>query len=196
MTTETYIQSAKRQIKDLSRHEFNMIYSLVRVGDWPDSEIGRVYMLSEEDVRKVFNNYEELFEATDKNPSLQQQLQQGPSPERIEKRRKLRSDAKFTSPAARQAAYRARLQERRHTVIEQPSPANETDSPRPGVEVLPATFCQDPVTETNPENAEMQHSACYDSSVEGCDISESTPLPVTPEARSEREELRVVEEET
>jgi hypothetical protein len=193
MTTKTDIRGAKRQIKDLSRHEFNMIYSLVRVGDWPDSEIGRVYMLSEEDVRKVFNNYEELLEAAEKNPSLQQQLQQDPSPERIEKRRKLRSDARFTSPAARQAAYRARLQENRRGSLEQPSPADETDTPIPAVEEPSVTVCEAPVPEIGPEEAETQHSACYSSSVEGFDISESTPLPVKPQTYSERKELQVTE---
>jgi hypothetical protein len=53
-----------------------------------------------------------------------------------------------------------------------------------------------PVPEIGPEEAETQHSAYYDLSVEGCDNSESTPLSVTPEACSEREELRPNEEET
>jgi hypothetical protein len=166
MTTETYIQGAKRQIKDLSRHEFNMIYSLVRVGDWPDSEIGRVYTLSEEDVRKVFNNYEELLEAAEKNPSLQQQLLRDPSQEGIENPRKRRSDARFATAKERQAAYRARLQESRRPGIEQPSPTDEMDLPQPDVEEPSVTVCEAPVPEISTEEAETQHSACYDSSVE------------------------------
>jgi len=37
-----------------------MIYSLVRIGNWPDSDIARVYRLSESDVRSVFSHYVEL----------------------------------------------------------------------------------------------------------------------------------------
>ena len=134
MTTETYIQGAKRQIKDLSRNEFNMIYSLVRVGDWPDSEIGRVYTLSEEDVRKVFNDYEGLLEAAEKNPPVQEQLRQDPSQERVEKPRKRRCDARYATTADRQAAYRARLKKKPRSSLEQPSPPHETDSPRPDIQ--------------------------------------------------------------
>ena len=127
----------KRQINDLTVNEINLIYSLMRIGDWPALEIGRVYRLSEEDVTKVFDNYPELLEAAEKNPCLQEQLQQDPSQERIEKSRKRRSDARFSTPAARQAAYRVRLQENRRGSLEQPSPADETDSPGPDVEEPP-----------------------------------------------------------
>jgi len=194
MTTETDIRGRKKKITDLTKHDLNMVYSLVRVGDWADSEIGRVYRLSEEDVRNVFNNYEELLEAAEKNPSAQQQPQQDPSQERFEKQRKLRRDAKFASPAARQAAYRARLKEKLPANLEQPSPANETDTPIPAVEEPSVMLCQDPVTEIGPEEAETQYLTCYSSSVEGPDISEGVPVPVTAEACSEREELRVIEE--
>jgi hypothetical protein len=51
-----------------------------------------------------------------------------------------------------------------------------------------------PVPEIGPEEAETQHSACYDSLVEGHDNSESVALPVTPEICSEREGLQVIEE--
>ena len=124
----------------------------------------------------------------------EQQPRQDPSQERFEKQRKLRSDAKFASPAVRQAAYRARLKENRRASLEQLSPANETDSPGPDIEELPATLCQAPVTETSPENADPHYSACYSPSVEGRDISAGVSLLVTPEACSEREELWVTGE--
>ena len=69
-----------------------------------------------------------------------------------------------------------------------------TDTPIPVVEEPSVTVCEAPVPEIGPEEAETQHSACYSSPAEGHDISESVPLSVTPEACSEREELRVIEE--
>src|SRR6266700_426169 len=102
----------------------------------------------------------------------EQQPRQDPSQERFEKQRKLRSDAKFASPAVRQAAYRARLKENRRASLEQLSPVNET----------------------SPENADPHYSACYSPSVEGRDISAGVSLLVTPEACSEREELWVTGE--
>jgi hypothetical protein len=44
------------------------------------------------------------------------------------KERKRRSDARYSTTAERQAAYRARLKEKPSASLEQPSPANETDS--------------------------------------------------------------------
>ena len=78
----------KRQINDLTAKEINLIYSLMRIGDWPALEIGRVYRLSEEDVTKVFDNYPQLLEAAEKNACLQEQPRQDASQERIEKPRK------------------------------------------------------------------------------------------------------------
>ena len=196
MTTETDIRGGKRQIKDLTLHELDMVYSLVRVGNWSDSEIGRVYKLSVDDVNKAFENYSQLREAFLRNPP-RNVLPQAPDSELTTKtQRKRRSDAVYATPKERQAAYRARLQENRRASLEQLSPANETDSPGPAVEELPTTFCQDSVTETSPENADPQYSTCYSSSAGGRDVSESVPLSVTPEACSEREELRVIEGET
>jgi hypothetical protein len=40
MATEIDIQRKKRQIKDLTQQELKMLYSLDRVGNCPDSEIG------------------------------------------------------------------------------------------------------------------------------------------------------------
>jgi hypothetical protein len=166
----------------------------MRIGDWPALEIGRVYRLSEEDVTKVFDNYPELLEAAEKNPCLQEQPQQDPSQERLEKPRKKRSDARFATTAASQAAYRARLQEKQRTGFEQPSPSNETDSSGQDVQEPSVTVCEAPVPEIGAEETETQYSVCYRSSVERRDVSESVPLSVTPEACSEREELRVIEE--
>jgi len=79
MIKKTKIHSEKKQINNLTKHEVDMIYSLVRIGDWPALEIGRVYRLSEEDVTKVFDNYPELLEAAEKSPPVQEQPRQDPS---------------------------------------------------------------------------------------------------------------------
>jgi hypothetical protein len=184
----------KRQINDLTVNEINLIYSLMRIGDWPALEIGRVYRLSEEDITKVFDNYPELLEAAEKNPCLQEQPRQDPSQERIQKPRKRRCDARYAAAKERQAAYRARLQESRRPGIEQPSPTDEIDLPQPAVEEPSVTVWKAPVSEIGPEEAQTQHSACYDSSEESHDNSQSVPVSVTNEACSEREELRVIEE--
>jgi hypothetical protein len=186
-------KTGQKRIEDLTLKEVDMIYSLARVGEWTDVEIGRRYCISQADVRRVVDNYEELRGAVQKNQH-HERLPQEPSLELTTKERKRRNDARFVTAAGRQAAYRARLKENRRASLEQPSPANETDSPGPDVEELPAAFCQDPVTETSPVNADPKYSTCDSSSVEGRDISESVPLPVTVEACSEREELRVIEE--
>jgi hypothetical protein len=175
-------QIGQERIEDLTLKEVDMIYSLARVGEWTDVEIGRRYGISKADVRRVIDNYVDLRGAVQKNQH-HERLPQEPSPElTTKKERKPRCDARYATPAARQKAYRGRLQERRHTVIEQPSPANETDTPIPAVEEPSVTICEAPVPEIGTEEAETQHSACYSSSVEGPVISESVPLPVTPEA--------------
>jgi hypothetical protein len=86
------------------------------------------------------------------------------------------------------------LKEKCDASLEEPSPVDETDTSIAAVEDPSVTVCEAPVPEIGPEEAETQHSVCYSSSVESDDISESLPLPVMPEARSEREELRVIEE--
>ena len=187
-------QTKQKRIEELTLHELGMIYSLVRVGDWPDSEISRVYKLSVEDVHKIYDDYPQLREAFLRNPP-RDVLPQDPESELSTKTpRKRRSDARFATTAERQAAYRARLQESRRAVIKQPSPADETDSSGPDVEESSVTICEAPVSEIGSENAETRHSASYGSSVKERDISESVPLSVTPEARSEREELQETEE--
>src|ERR1039458_3604332 len=122
-------QTKQKRIEDLKLDELDMVYSLVRIGDWPDSEIGRVYKLSVDDVHKVFDNYPQLREACLKNPPGDV-LPQAPESELITKKpRKRRSDAVYATAKERQAAYRARLQESRRAGIEQPLPATETDTP-------------------------------------------------------------------
>ena len=50
-------QAGQKRIEDLTQREIDMVYSLVRIGEWADSEIGRVYKLSVDDVHKLFDNY-------------------------------------------------------------------------------------------------------------------------------------------
>ena len=185
-------RTTQKRIEDLTLKEVDMIYSLARVGEWTELEIGRRYRISQADVRRVIDNYVELRGAVEKNQHFEQ-LPEEPSPEQATKQRKRRSDAQYASHAERQAAYRNRLQESRHAGFEQPSPINETDSPGPYVEELPATRCQDPVMETCPENADPQYSTRYSSSEECSGLSESVPVSVTSQICSESEALRVIE---
>ena len=53
-------QAGQKRIEDLTLREVDMVYSLMRLGDWLDSEISRVYKLSVDDVREVFDNYPQL----------------------------------------------------------------------------------------------------------------------------------------
>ena len=186
-------QIGHKRIEDLTLKEVDMIYSLARVGEWTELEIGRRYGISQADVRKVIGNYVELRGAVQQNQH-HEGMPQEPSPELTTKERKRRSDARFVTPADRQAAYRARLKEKRHASVEHPLPANETDTPIPAAQELSVTVCEAPAPEIGPEEPETQHSASYSSSEESYDISESVPLSVTPEACSEREELRIIEE--
>ena len=39
-------KTGQKQIQDLRLREVDIVYSLMRLGDWPDSEISRVYKLS------------------------------------------------------------------------------------------------------------------------------------------------------
>jgi len=105
-----------------------MIYSLVRVGNWPDSEIARVYKLPEGDVRKVFDNYIELWEMIGRNPGLVQ----NPAPELTKKKpRERHIDARYATGAERQAAYRARLREKRRVGMQHSSPPSVNGTPAP-----------------------------------------------------------------
>src|ERR1019366_1691441 len=153
-------QARQKRIEDLTLKEVDMIYSLARVGEWTELEIGRRYGISQADVRKVIGNYVELRGAVQQNQH-HEGMPQEPSPELTTKERKRRSDARFVTPADRQAAYRARLKEKRDASLEQPSPAHETDTPIPAVEEPSVIVCETPVREIGPEEAEMQYSTCY-----------------------------------
>ena len=193
MMNTTATQAKQKRIEDLTLHEVDMVYSLMRVGDWSDLEISRVYKLSMDDVHKVFDNYPQLREEVLRNPPRDVLPQTPESKLTTGKTRKRRCDARYATAKERQAAYRAR-QENRRAGIEQRLPANETDMPIPAVEETSVTVCEAPVPEIGPEEAETQYSTCDGSSVEGCDISENVPRLVTPEACSEREVMQVIEE--
>ena len=125
------LHSKTKQIADLTLHEIDMIYSLARTGEWPYSEIGRVYRLSKDDVGTVFKNYEELREMVAEN-QLNQRLSEDPSPElTTNKRRKRRSDARYATSAERQRAFRDRLKGKRNAEVHVPSPDPTTDLPAP-----------------------------------------------------------------
>ena len=104
------------------------IYSLVRIGNWQDSDIARVYGLSEIDVRRVFSGYVELRRVLE----IRQQnghSPQGPPLEVAKKTpRKRRSDARYSTAAERQATYRARLKERRLAGLHHPPEWSEMDA--------------------------------------------------------------------
>jgi len=105
-------QTKRKQIEDLKLGELDMVYLLARIGNWQDSDIARVYRLSECDVRRVFSNYVELRRALE----IRQQHEtfSRESLTVTQKRpRKRRSDARYSTSAERQATYRARLKERR-----------------------------------------------------------------------------------
>src|ERR1035437_5836927 len=188
-------QAKQRRIEDLTLKEVDMIYSLARVGEWKDIDIGRRYGISRADVRTVVDYYEELWKTAESHPR-DERPHHNTAPELNKNPRKRRSDALYATAKERQAAYRARLQENLRADIEQPSPTVNTDTPIPEVEEPSVTVCEAPVTEIGPGEAEKQHSGNYGTSEESYDISESVPLSVTPEACSVREELRVTEKLT
>src|SRR5713101_2401413 len=127
-------QTKQKRIEDLTLREIDMVYSLMRVRDWPDWEIGRVYKLSVDDVHVVFDNYPELREACLRNPPRDLSPQAPESELTSKASRKRRCDAIYVTAKERQAAYRAREKENHRSSLEQPSLANETDTPMPAVE--------------------------------------------------------------
>jgi len=131
------VQTKLKRIEDLTLRELNMVYSLVRIGDWPDSEIGRVYKLSETDVREISDNYVELLGAAGKNVCGREQLRRDPSPEATKKPRKRRSDAIFATAKERQRAYRNRLKEKRNADMQMPSRDRVTAIPTAVDQVFP-----------------------------------------------------------
>ena len=142
-------QAKQKRIEDLKLDELDMVYSLMRVQDWPDVEIGRVYKLSVDDVHKVFDNYPQLREACLRNPP-RDVLPQDPESELTTKTpRKRRSDARFATTAERQAAYRARLKEKRHADLQQHPESSDTDSPSPADSELIGNALTPPAAETD-----------------------------------------------
>ena len=184
-------QTKQKRIEDLTLREVDMIYSLARVGEWKDVDIGRRYGISRADVRTVVDYYEELRKTAESHPR-DERPHQNTAPELNKNPRKRRSDALYATAKERQAAYRARLQENLRAGIEQPSPTVNTDTSIPEVEEPSVTVCEAPVTEIGPEEAEMQHSGSYGTSEESYDISESVPLAVTPQTCSEGETSQVI----
>jgi len=132
-------ETGHKRIEDLILKEIDMIYSLARVGEWTVREIGRRYGISENDVRKVVDNYLRLREKALKRPS-QDAL---PKPLDLElgakKSRKRRCDAIFATAKERQAAYRARLKEKRNADMQMPSQGPVTGSRAPAEEELSVT---------------------------------------------------------
>src|ERR1017187_1359869 len=120
-------KTGQKQIQDLTLKEVDMVYSLMRLGDWPDSEISRVYKLTVDDVHKIFDSYPQLREEFLRNPPRDVSPEVPESELTTKKERKRRNDAQYATTADRQKAYRARLQESRHTIIEQPSPTANAD---------------------------------------------------------------------
>ena len=192
----TVTESKEKRIQDLTLHELDMVYSLSRIGDWSCAEIGKRYSISESDVKRIVDNYVELRESCKKKLSEEALIQASVPVPIAKKQRKRRSDALYAIAKERQAAYRNRLRESRHTAMEQPSPAVDTDTPIPVVEEPPVTVCESPASEIGPETTETEHSPSYGSSEECYGTSENMPDPVTLEARSESEVLQVIEEET
>jgi hypothetical protein len=103
----------QKRIEEFTLCELDMVYSLARIGNWQDSDIARVYRLSEFDVKRVFNDYVELRRALEIRPQNERLRQEPPMELTNKKVRKRRSDARYSTPAERQARYRARLKENR-----------------------------------------------------------------------------------
>src|SRR5208282_6029733 len=127
---EAKIQPALKRIEDLSLRELDMVYSLSRIGrSYPD--IGKRYRISESDVRKLVSDYVELRRLCEAKPVGESQ-RANPEPELMAKKpRNRRCDAIYATAKERQAAYRARLQERHRAGMQFPSPAPVMDSSTP-----------------------------------------------------------------
>jgi hypothetical protein len=121
-------RTEQKQTEDLTLGQLDMIYSLVRIGNWQDSDIARVYGLSEGDVRRAFSDYVELRRVLE----IRQQNEDNPQklPLEVAKKtpRKRRSDARYATPAERQASYRARLKERRFAGLHHPPQSADMDA--------------------------------------------------------------------
>jgi hypothetical protein len=133
-TTETrQTEVQQKRIEDLGLQEVDMIYSLARIGEWTDFEIGTRYGIATTDVRKVIDQYEELRKTAKKNPSGDSRLQ-SPSTVTHKEGRGIGRNARYGSNRERQAAYRARLREKERVGVQSPTPV--TDAPAPVEEEL------------------------------------------------------------
>jgi hypothetical protein len=131
-------QPQLKRIEDLSLRELDMAYSLSRIGrSYPD--IGKRYRISESDVRKVVEDYVELRKLCKARPPVQSQHANSELEPTAKKPRKRRCDAIYATAKERQAAYRARLQEKRRAGMQFPSPAPVMDSPTPVEEQVSVT---------------------------------------------------------
>lgn len=109
MKTKAQVAGENKQITDLALDEFDMVFSLRRIGQWPDLEIGKRYKLSEADVRKVFSQYAELREVLKQQPQMPGAVQQELAEQQ---KRKKRCDAVYETTAEKQKAYRQRQKEK------------------------------------------------------------------------------------
>ena len=131
-------QPELKRIEDLSLRELDMAYSLSRIGR-SYSDIGKRYRISESDVRKIVDDYVELRELCEARRSAVRQ-QTNPEPELTAKKpRKRGCDAIYATSKERQAAYRARLQEKRRAGVQIPSPTPSMDSSTPVEEEVSVT---------------------------------------------------------
>jgi len=132
------MQPALKRIEDLSLRELDMAYSLSRIG-WSCTAIGKRYGISESGVRKIVEDYVGLRELCEAKLAGESQ-HANPKPELTAKKpRKRRCDAKYATSKERQAAYRARLQEKRSAGMQFPLPATIMDSSTPVEEEVSVT---------------------------------------------------------
>ena len=134
----TNVQPALKRIEDLSLRELDMAYSLSRIGR-SYADIGKRYRISESDVRKLVDDYVELRKLCKAKPPGESQHANSELELATKKPRKRRCDAIYATSKERQAAYRARLQERRRAGMQFPSPAPVIDSSTPTQEEVSVT---------------------------------------------------------
>ena len=170
-----------KQIKDLTLHEFDMVYSLSRIGR-SYSDIARRYGISENDVKTLVENYVKLRELFKAKPIVESQSPTSGPELKAKKPRKRRSDAIYATPKDRQAAYRSRLRVTGRVEIEKSSPASETNLPSSVAQEFPVTVCEESAPETSPEHAYPQRSTMNDLSKSGYDNAENKADSVMPQA--------------
>ena len=121
-------RTQQKQIEELTLGQVDMIYSLVRIGNWQDSDIARVYGRSEVDVRRVFSGYVELRRVLETRHQKRHSPPRPPLEVAKKEPRKRRSDARYSTAAERQATYRARLRERRLAGLHHPREWSDMDA--------------------------------------------------------------------